>query len=186
MVTRRELLAGLGLGGVGTAWLGINHAAPEYDSRHNGHYPFEEPILDLAFPAVELGYPTYYQQVLETRAELDRLFRREYVRSEFASVAEAFDGFDMSSGFVTVFGLVMPRTRTLTLTDRHVEVDWLAGPGVQRPRTLTLEYRVIENTSATDDERFHTVVTYFETEGSRPPDELAVEIRRGQVTEVGE
>lgn len=179
MVSRREFLAGAGLGGLSVTWAGLNHATPEYDSRLNAEYPFSEPILDVEFSAVEVRYPRYYQRVIETREELERLFRREYVRSELPTVVDTFDSFDMAEGFVTVFGVVMPATRKLHPTGDHVEVDWLAGPKLRSPRTLHLGYEVVERNSASDDERFNTVVDYWETNGSRPPDRLRVEIRHG-------
>lgn len=149
-----------------------------YESRVYSAYPFEEPIVTEEARDADILHPTHYQELVRTPAEAEQRLRSEYIERSIPAVGTQLDEFDLESGFLVILGVLLPRKQKIQPDGTEVDYGLSADGNSAVGRTIRKQYEVVDRNSATNERVFYTVIEYWETDGSDPPDQLVTEISR--------
>ncbi len=168
------LAGGAGLGLLSTSALSRN----PYRHKVHSTYPFEEPIVTEEARDADILHPTHYQELIRTPAEADERLRSAYIEQSIPAVGTQLDGYDLERGFLVIVGVLLPSKQKLQFDGTEVDYGLSADGNSVVDRTMHRQYEVVDRNSAANEQVFYTVIEYWETDGSDPPDQLVTEVSR--------
>lgn len=158
-VTRRKLLAGLGVsaGGYGLITVVGSGRPRRVNVDYSGVTTSEKPLVKNAHLSIdgESSHPNYYKALVTSRDEL----RWDYLAEEDAMLADALEQTNWESEYLAIFGMVLPKDKGFNAEDTTVKEGTLTmnliltdSPSGSSELTIVNQITRIENVKHTPDQ----------------------------------